>query len=385
MPLAKAEPHVFEIKAKGFHPYGGFGSPRVAEGTTDLRLVLRRAPSITLRVLDAETDERILRFGARIQVIALRARTTPEERHPSRVEDHPDGECVLTRPEGKLIALVQAPGYSPAAIELPEEHSPGAVHVIRLERGSSLSGRVLHDGAPASKARLVLERAMREHPSSTPNSNGFPRPEDYDLSPFVGRERELTTKEDGSFRFEDLAAGTYDLTCRRPDRTSLARRGIRVSRVEHVALGDLRLESGASLGGRLVVAPRQSFQGWRLTVDGPGSHDERDLEADGRFSFEGLFPGRHVVRVIPVGVSLVHTVHTVDLAAGENRDVEVDVSDFYPGIVSARVTRAGQGLEGVGVMVRCSEEGMPHGGLGSNTDVNGRVDVHVRPCGALRV
>lgn len=384
MVLASSEPHYFDFAAEGFEPCVGLESPRILAGTTDVRLVLRRSSSITLRILDAETSEPIVRYGAELQVVAgPHGWVTDESSSKVRIQDHPTGDCTLPCPEGKVIARIEAPGHAPAAPELPQGIPPGTVHTISLEREAILDGRLLRNREPQGRVRVVLERAVLDTGSSKTNERPFAQAGDYDLSPFVGRTREWTTQPDGRFRFRDLAAGTYSLTCRDPDGIYLARREIRIAKAGQVDLGDLPLEAGASIRGRLVAPPGLSLEGWKLLLHGPGAYDDLDIASDGCFSFDGLVPGRHVLSAMPRYELAYRPLRTIELGVGEARNVEIDVSDHYPGIVFARVTHSGLPLEGVTVMCRCTEPGMPHGGIGTRTDSEGRIRANLQPCTAL--
>ncbi len=389
MHLPQNDSYRLDFDPKGFEHYGGHGSDPVPPGTSDLRVVLRRGSSMTFAVVDAETSQPIERYGITLQVFEGDGWSRSESADPPRLEDHPGGESRLVLPKGKAVAHLEAPGHAPAGAEIAEDPRGSGRQTIRLSRGSSLSGRALKGGAPVANTRAVLERCSTKIdasiPDEPPEERFFSDNYRFDLSPFVGRRREVATDAGGRFQFVDLAAGTYVLTLRDNSSAPLVREGLKVGAGQATDLGDFTLESGAGIRGRLVLPPGRSAQGWEVVLDDTWPNDRRELAADGRFLFEGLTPGRHVIRVRSPASHEHEPVREVDLPPGRTVEVDVDVSALLPGELTVGVTREGRPLPGLKVRCRCEP---PNGG-GSvfelPTGADGRTSGTIPACDAIEL
>jgi hypothetical protein len=193
--LPQNEPYPFEIEHEGFEHFGGFTSDPVPPGTTDLRIVLKKGSSMTFLVVDAGTLEPIEQYGIEVEEIAGDGWTRSENSGPLRVGEHAGGECRLVLPRGKAVLHVEAPDHAPAGLDVAEDSEGARRQTIRLARGSELSGRVLRGGSAVAGVRAILDRCPvkidASQPDETPDERLFSDNYRFDLSPFVGRTREV--------------------------------------------------------------------------------------------------------------------------------------------------------------------------------------------------
>ena len=151
--------------------------------------------AISGRVVDADTgmavvgatvevDGSITQDGAPIGIVAAQTGS--------------QGEFELRVRTGKRSIRVQAKGYATKLVVVPCD---GGATEIALGRGSTVAGHlVLPDGSPAP-GRLVL-RASR--PRNSPL--GF-----WGVVDLIGGGRKVAAGSDGSFRFDNVPAGSYRL------------------------------------------------------------------------------------------------------------------------------------------------------------------------------
>lgn len=252
-------------------------------GRTDLRIELARRPAIQGRVLSAETGAPIERFQVEVFAVNPQSRRLGR-RHgiPLPVRDPRGDFRVEDLSFGTYIVRATAEGYArtetrPFTLEEPG----GALElVLHLHPGTGILGRLLTgiDGAPLAEARIHLEL---EHAGGVWGQAG-------------GTAR---TDSDGRFRLDHLRPGTYRLLVAHPEMVPLSSGPIAVSAAGGpVDLGDLRLQPGAVLEGRVhdPYGRLAEGDGVLLRLQGPrGSEQQVPGRADPSFRFARLAPGAY--------------------------------------------------------------------------------------------
>ena len=313
-----------------------------------------------------------------------------EDAHTSSGEDGRFRFAALT-PEIPLRLEGKAPGYAAATLDL-EALEPRDARVglrLVLDRGSSLSGRVIGLGEPLAGAELT---ALLQPQGSSPMV-------------LLARMRQLseeqaTADEQGLFEYRNLRPGTYRLTVSAPGFASLLMPGIEVG-AGGADVGSLELEPGVEITGVVVDGDDQPVQGAEVransqqsqlfgmgdrndepqAVSGPdGAFTVADRRAGERVDLAVthedyqpagvpgvLAPNPQEVRIVlQLGARLSGTV--VDPSGGPVADarvsVMVDEADFDP---------SGMGVRGFRFPVRAS------------TDDTGRFELQQVPSGKIRL
>lgn len=175
-----------------------------------------------------------------------------------------------------LTGYVSAPGLARKAIRL----TPGQDHEIVMSRGSTLTGRILHQGKPVSKLKVGIT----------------PREQRMDQS--VGLFDAITTDDDGRFTFSHLPSDSdYTLYTK----MEVTNPGIFVDRAVHVGgehratdVGEITLKRGLRLQGRILLesgGPLPTGSQLKLTRSDSKDHMVISLTETGAFDVNGLPPG----------------------------------------------------------------------------------------------
>src|SRR6185295_14474218 len=120
-----------------------------------------------------------------------------------------------------------------------------------------------------------------------------------DLGDFDGRLRSAALDADGTFRFDDLAPGTYEVALAAP---GLGPRCMKQLRVEAGAvrdLGELELGAPAVLRVRVVPPPGARTEQLECAFDGDWRGRKHFTAGDGTLVYEALGAGLH--RVVLTG------------------------------------------------------------------------------------
>lgn len=330
--LPQPDPYTLEVKQQGFSDWGGFGSDqRWAPGSNDIRIVLHRLARTRFLVVDAASGAPIERYA--IGAAEVNAQD-PEGRNSSldvRVEDHAGGACELDAEAGKCAVFVEAAGRVRVSTAVAPDAS--GTQRIALARGATLRGRVTHAGRALAGAALVLERALCKTDPSQPDvpedERWFADGYGFDLCAFVGARRSTASASDGSFRFEGLAAGTWKLALSGGGAAPRVLPEIRLAAEEELDLSELELGAGASVRGRVVLAPGQSPVGRELVLD-EGSPRQEIRDLDGSFAFAGLAPGKHVLTLRGTQRAQRDERREFDLAAGQTQEIVFDLAARSP-------------------------------------------------------
>jgi len=387
--VEKDEPCALEVRdAKGFEPYASAPEAKVSPGAQVVRIVLRRSALFTFRVVDALTDEPILRFGIRLDPKPVVGQFSSTSEREILIEDHPGGEASV--PFTNTWVVVSAPGHAPLETDVVPDAGAQDRQTLALRPGARIRGSLLLDGQPFSKATVQKQReAIDEERTFQYEPGTVGGRIQYDLSVFSGRRRSTQSASDGSFLFEGLAPGTYALLIEAAGVARKRLRGTEVAAEQTLDLGPILLEKGGTIRGVLVAGADDSPEGYEIVLNrklNVGTFGRRvEIESfDGRFEFEGLEGGTHVLTWSRPNANFSSAAEDVReqsivLAAGEVREVLVDATRSTPCTVVVRLTRAGQPAAGIGVSVRNRKEGGAWSGwnLGTSSDdgvVSGKVD-----------
>jgi len=324
--------HELTAELEGFiRPASAQPSTTVEPGNTDITLTLEELPPVAFRVLDEATGEPISSFALRIDVSLpedasmMRFRSSAEP----RIEKHPGGKATAGARTGVDRVVVSAPAYRSTSglvtLDAPVKGSDGgATMTVRLApldpavHAPRLAGRVLSLGAPVANARVTLLPGRSRGSASS------------DELPFtLGNGTPLTTATDveGRFTFEDATPGTYSLRVRTPGGLGAKLDDVRGPWKSDVDVGDLQVEATATLHGRVILPAGLPPSGLAVFLDGEASPIKTLVDEHGKFSLEGILPGKHwlfsgrIMGKLDWGDGL-----ALDLRPGESRELELDLT-----------------------------------------------------------
>ncbi len=201
--------------------------------------------------------------------------------------------------EGRHAVLARAKGFAPGEAKA----EAGDLQVaLSLLPGVSLRGRAVEEGSTIPVPGLTVGLSARRVEG--------PEPEDG----------MTTTGPDGTFLFDGLPAGSYDVALSDPSQRWVAKTVRRIpAGGKEVVIEVVR---GLVLAGRAVAADGSPLDTTGLMVRTTGKDGNthwENLGADGSFRREGLPPGRVTVTVGPMGwgeEGAVHAARTVAAEAG---------------------------------------------------------------------
>ncbi len=314
-----------------------------------------------------------------------------------------DGAFSIPLPDGEVFfhLLANKDGYSissrPGSFRADAESLDELVLVLS-KPVPFVATLVDSAGKPVAGAKVRAEAAAFE---TGPNSMSFAyyRPEDVAGTP-LERRLEAITDDRGSFRLTDLSPGA----CPRLSIIDARGRAMRVARKmanqgDHLdsfgavkstpdAPPTLTLVPTARVNGRLVATlPGVKAAGRIVTIQSsrePGQYDNanrgefRIVDEDGRFQFEGLFPGRISVSLVPSDREASWTVldALATLESGKTAEVEVRI---VAGLIAEGTVVSTDGTPIPDVPVRVCDAKSGVCGLPVNTDAKGRYTLRSAP------
>lgn len=342
--LARAQPHVLEVALAPFLVGHRLADPppEVAPGTHDVEIRLSRRSPTTFQVLDGASGEPVTAFGLSIDAREVALDFWPRPVPPN--EEHENGRVVLDAdPLGDDVTVV-APGFAPFEGAVTLDAGPERRQTIRLERGVALRGTLVIDDMAPPRTRVLLSRDFVASVSRL-DSSRHAEVRRYDLSALASHSREILSNRDGTFVFDYLAAGTYQVQIHGTDVVPVLVRSVRVGDAVATDLGTIGLVRGATIEGRVVVDGRP----WNCDLSvrlGHGWTWPATVAADGTFRIDGLPAGEHA---LALSGSLVEHRDAVTLHAGETLELEIDLTGVAPCEVRVSVRRNGEPLGGVRV------------------------------------
>lgn len=400
--LNVSEPHGLEVAECETHTGLRFDSAKLtAPGTSDVRLVTPRFELVRFRVVDAATRAPIERFGLSlsrdgsgwefVRGTGSKVRRSITSRSSS---DSWGGLATERRSDGELRVRAQ-PGRMRVRVWTEDDHArhesivsldPGSAdtQTIALVRGATITGRVVGEPGSPNRAHVRLSRqplaratssapggtqglVVIERPGSLPwltRDTVEPEPA-FDVDAFAARDGDKTPADtDGRFAFEGLASGTYALSLRSSASLETRVEHLHVGVGQRLDVGDVTLNAGATLRGRLLVPPGESPTGFvvvargRRAKAGASTPDPVSPRADGTFELRALEPGSWRIDWRRADSSRVARFEEMrpncascELGAGQTLDVVLDATRSTPCRVRVLVTSLTGPLENAQVRV----------------------------------
>jgi len=378
--LPQHEPYTLEAELDGYASYGvDDHTTHYPPGTDDIEIVLGRGHMTLFRVVDAETGEPLERFGLRvIQGSGV------SHGSPPRLRDHPGGEVELgARPEDFLEVV--ADGFKEVDGFVQHDAPDTNVMTIRLTRGVTVTGRVVDAAGHPQENALVQLTAGRT--TSMISSQGD-RARDGFRVRHGARTLSATTDASGRFGIVGASPGEFLLEARGDAGAPARREGLRVGLREKTKdVGDLVLLPGAAILGNVLVPPGIAAGGLKIYLDDWHNHITCTTDSEGCFRFENLTAGEHTLTIEDVPGRLADLEHTVELGAGETRDVTLDAREQGLCEVTLAIQLGDEAVAGIRV------QALPvHGLLDrqerlliGETDAAGRVTGFVRAAGEAEI
>lgn len=374
--LPQDEPYTLECKREGFEPIGvGDRSRTYAQGTADIRVVMRAGVRTRFRVVDARSGAPIERFGIAVyrENYSQPPRATPG--------DHPGGEVELAATNGLDKIAIHAPGFQLYAAPVEHDAAAEAVQTVRLIPSNTVRGRVLREGEPVAGAQAVLEQGRHEI-----------RFEGGEVSVVKGSfqvrgadQRAVRCDGEGRFVFEGLDDGMCRVVAEDGSGALAVSSVLDLSGGREVDLGDLPLSPGGVVLGRVIPPPGRALEGVDVELDGPIAGRKARTDTSGVFRFEGVRPGQHHLQALErAGQHMAGERVTFELAAGATHELELDLSGLGVGQVSLTVTLNGDPLPNTEVLIVPLAANAPFTQLGK-TDASGRVTGWARALGPSTV
>ena len=323
---------ILEITAAG---YGGVQVDAEA-GADNLVATLHQAGAIVGQAVD-ENGRPVESFRA---MARSQAPTRVHHSSGSPGVESPDGRFRLDDiAEGTYSVLVYAPERQPGSVKDVVVKAGGVTDVgqVRLLAGGTVVGTVVDGrGAPIAGASVTATG-----PGHSLGSRGLG-----------------TSDLAGAFEIHGVALGTVSVSASHPDFASARVDNVQVdssqgpARVRVVMLGGGRIEGsarrkdGSGVPGAFVNAvPVES--GWRYPPDSGAS-----VDANGFYALDHVPPGRVAVRLATrIGQEDSFTALAKDVVVDDGETTVVDFT-LRDVLVSGRVTRGGEPLAGVQIVVQ---------------------------------
>lgn len=268
-----------------------------------------------------------------------------------QIDDRREGEKVdlLLKRDG--YAVLRKEGFT---LPLEEEL------VLVLQPASSIRGQVLNEsGEGLESARVQIGRRR---------SVGF-QTMDLEFD-------ETTSAVDGSFEIDGLGEGNYYLKAQTEDYQEAKLDGLEVLPGQDLEEIQLTLKRGFRIDGRVINAAEEPVPGVNLNVQRAGGGlipqplAQARADAEGRFRFKGLPPGRLVVTARHP--SYPELKQEVEIAED---DLETVLAFEASWTVSGRVLVAGEGVSGAFVKVQQGLAMMGGKSKQADTDPTGTFEI----------
>lgn len=258
----------------------------VVPGTHDLVLQLGERMTFDLRVRD-QAKQPVERYEATLSDVDDLFR---HARAP-RGELRPEGSCEMVLPVVPFELTVEADGYEIETLGPVDPVGTLGTVDVRLSPLPGVSGRVTADGAPVVRAQVGLHEAIDSRTSYV--VNGFP------CRSNGGPTARGETDEDGNFRLTLRTEGSFFLRVDAAGYATGERGPLELDPAVAATNLDVELCRGGAIEGRVLVAPGEDRSGVIVGLSRADGHGiTRRTDAEGRFSFEGLAPGRWLVRAM---------------------------------------------------------------------------------------
>lgn len=380
MHLPQSEPYSLELTCSGFGPVVGGEGKYYPPGTDSLRFVMLADTSTTFVIVDQDMAP-ITHFGIRV------LRNGGAKASPRRSTHHGDPPTPSHHPEGKVQARarpeldryeIYAPGFKPAHGEVSHD-ADSSVQRVTLQRGTAILGRVTHEGVPVEGARV---RAIPGYMRKASLAAGG------ECEVFLGRWLETRTIEtgvDGVFRFTGVRQATYRLEAERAGAGVVLRVPVHSTGEADTDVGDLVLVPTARIAGRVLLPPGVFPGGLTVYLDRRSKGPDTVTDTEGRFFFDAVAPGPHVLDIDGVpGILADGDEFLIQILPGELCEPVLDIVERGVCTVRLTVTLAGRPAHKAEVLLRPIETPLERLRLGTVNE-QGRVSGAVRAAGESRV
>lgn len=362
--LPQDQPYSLECKRDGFEPFGvGERNRTYAPGTKDIRIVLRTAARTRFRVVDARDGAPLERFGIAI----TRERFTQPPL--GGLNTFSRGEVELAATAGLDQVVVHAPGFQVTFGPVKHDTPTEAVQTVRLKPASSVRGRVLRDGEPVAGALVTLDQG---HPEMR-LVDGLPTVIAGSFRALEHRRKSGRCDGEGRFVFDGVADGLCRVSAQDGSGAHVVSPVVELAGGQEHDFGDLSLNPGGVVVGRVIVPPGRALDGIEVELDGTHGGNKVRTDATGAFRFDGVRPGEHHVQALErLGQHTASERVRFELAEGATHELELDLSALGVGQVSLTITLNGQPLPNAEVLIVPSTQDALTTRLGK-TDADGLV------------
>ncbi|MBI4602047.1 MAG: carboxypeptidase regulatory-like domain-containing protein [Planctomycetes bacterium] len=314
--------------------YTGDTVEGVAPGGAPLRLTLLPQGRILGRVVAAggappgvRGTAQVVPVGdeGRVDVARLMARLTSGGQEWEDVAE--DGTFSLAAPPEEVQVLVRIPGFAPARSQkvrvLPGLDHPGLA--VRVTAGAALQGTVVGPSREPLAGATVRARPAGSDPVEEMMASLLP-------AMFGTAEGSATTDAQGRFELRQLAPGEYALAAEHAEHAPSKPVSATLREDELVKLSPIVLSRGGAIRG-VVLQVDVPKAGIMAQLMGAGPLKQQVTDAQGKFTFENVPPGEHMLQVVDVaamqrGKMSLKTL-SVSLAAGTDRDVQVVIGKGF--------------------------------------------------------
>ena len=380
--LPQPEPYTLSGKLEGYLQWGDRNDKtRTFEpGTRGLEVVMQSLPRTEFRVVDAETGVAIHHFG--LNILEDNGSESPSqiytERRRPRVRDYSDGGARRTAREGIDLYVAYAEGYLLRTGDVAHDEVGVPMQTVRLRRGSKLTGRLLRDDKPASGVRIEVAKGfMSPFNDDLVESESGPK---FIVS--SNTLRSTVTDGQGRFQLEGMSNGVHRLVATPEGGAALVIAPLELPEKDH-DLGDLILLKGGSLVGNVQLPLGVEPAGLQVQLGHWRDGVSALVDANGRFRFDELPPGKHSVALGGRPGILAHSESTtVEVFPEEVTDVTLDARDRVMCMVRLNVDLGPLPITGVQVDL-VSEDSNERKTLG-HCDKHGLVAGSVRAWGRAK-
>lgn len=301
---------------------------RDPKGTDLGTIALDRGKKITGRVLDDS--------GKAIQGAKVSASSWgPGSFSGNEAKTDASGKFTLSGLEdGSFTVQASAKGYGQGS---KSEVSPDKEPIdLTLNRAGTLKGRLMFGNPGKPIANFTVEANPKESADTNPAFRMFR----------MNGTSKRQSDPKGEFTLEGLTPGSYTIVAKADGLQDLLKEGVDVRGGETTDVGELTLEAGGVIKGKVVSKPEGlPVAGAAVRVKGAGLFDPRNFGGNragsvmtdlaGRFEIRGLPTGQATIIVEPAGLAKAE-VSGINISPGSNPD-EITVNVGKGGRIEGRV------------------------------------------------
>lgn len=362
--LPQDEPYTLEATLAGYARWGDENdrTRHFAPGTRDIEVVLQVQERLHVAVVDLATGAPLTRFGISVledNASSATRRVYTEKRRPWD-KDYTDGVATVSARAGEDLLVVAAEGYVLTAVDAAASETSPPTQVIRLRRAPTVRGRAWRAGAPLADAAVELvggkwdtTRERQSVPSDPAAIQAYvaaeaARPRWF--RPDQNGARVSRTDDQGRFELAPERLGGLRLSIEAGAGWSLVRAPLGTTGDADLDLGDLHADVSGQIEGTLLVPPGVAPSGAKVFLDDWSEHVYALADDTGRFQFDDIAPGNHLLTLddrpgtLAAGLELV-----CEVRAAESTPVTLDARDR--GMCELALTVFAPGLELAGLQV----------------------------------